>query len=74
MHYFGFNKLTDSEKLFSKGKLEGVQFESNSVLDSQLCDAMRMSNTQSGAPFELSEEAFARLLQHLNASTPLLRV
>lgn len=73
MHYFGFSRLADSEKLFSKGKLEGSQFHPDNTLDVQICDAMRMSNTQRGAPFELSEEAFARLLQHLSAMTPLLR-
>lgn len=73
MHYFGFSKLSDSEKLFRKGKLDGVQFDQGDILDIQICNAMRMSNTQRGAPFELSEEAFARLLQHLNAMTPLLR-
>jgi len=73
MHYFRFSRLADSEKLFSKGKLEGSQFDSENTLDVQICNAMRMSNTQRGAPFELSEEAFARLLQHLSAMTPLLK-
>lgn len=73
VHYFGFGKLTDSEKLFSKGKLDGVNFDENDVLDTLICDAMRMSNTQRGAPCELSEEAFAHLLHHLNAMTPLQR-
>lgn len=73
MHYFGFNRLAESEKLFSKGKLVGNQFEINNTLDTQICDAMRHSNTQRGAPFELSEAAFIRLLQHLNATTPLLK-
>ena len=73
MHYFGFSKLADSEKLFSKGKLEGSQFDSRDALDDQICNAMRFSNTQRGAPFELSEPAFARLLQHLNATTPLIK-
>ena len=74
MHYFGFNRLADSEKLFSRGKLAGSQFETGNTLDVQICDAMRFSNTQRGAPFELSEAAFIRLLQHLNATTPLLKV
>jgi hypothetical protein len=73
MHYFGFSKKSDSEKLFRNGKLYGSQFSLETTLDSQICDAMRMSNTQRGAPFELTEDAFARLLQHLNAMTPLLR-
>ena len=73
MHYFGFSKLADSEKLFSKGKLEGGQFDPKDALDDQICNAMRFSNTQRGAPFELSEPAFARLLQHLNATTPLIK-
>lgn len=73
MHYFGFNKLADSEKLFSKGRLAGTQFDPDNVLDIEICDTMRFSNTRQGAPIELSESAFIRLLQHLNATTPLLK-
>ncbi len=73
MHYFAYDKLADSEKLFRKGKLSGNQFKEGDVLDEEICDALRMSNTQRGSPFELSQEAFARLLQHLHAMTPLLK-
>lgn len=73
MHYFAFSKFTDSERLFRKGKLAGSQFNPEDDLDNEICDSIRMSNTQRGAPFELSETAFARLLQHLNAMTPLLK-
>lgn len=58
---------------FRKGKLEGSQFKPEDELDNQISSSMRMSNMQRGAPFELSEAAFARLLQHLNAMTPLLK-
>jgi hypothetical protein len=73
MHYFAYDRLADSEKLFLKGKLSGTQFKQGDDLDKEICDALRMSNTQRGAPFELSQEAFARLLQHLHAMTPLIR-
>lgn len=74
MHYFAYDKMTDSEKLFKKGQLSGKQFQDGDMLDKEICYAMRMSNTQRGSPYELSQEAFARLLQHLHAMTPLLKI
>ena len=72
MHYFAYRKLADSEKYFSRWKLQGTQFMPNDPLDIEICSAMRWSNTQRGAPSELSEGAFTRLLQHLHATTPLI--
>jgi hypothetical protein len=66
--------LADSEKIFRNGKLSGTQFDASNTLDVDICYAMRMSNTQRGAPFELSQDAFIRLLQHLHAMTSLLKV
>ncbi|MCL4340139.1 MAG: hypothetical protein M1388_03290 [Thaumarchaeota archaeon] len=74
MHYFQYKRVADSEKLLLKGKLQGSQFDKSNDLDKQICDALRMSNTQRGGPYELTEDAFAHLLQHLHAMTPLLKI
>src|SRR5207302_1913706 len=46
MHYFGYDKLADSEKLFRNVKLAGTQFDVDNTLDVEICDALRMSHTQ----------------------------
>ena len=72
MHYFRFSNAAKRELLYKTSNhitLMGADFNRSNFLHVQICDALRKSNTQAGAPVELSEEAIESLRQLLESKT-----
>jgi hypothetical protein len=68
MHYFRFSASAKQPWLFrteSRILLEGGDLKSGDLGHEALCDALRKSNTQAGAPVELSDIGFESLVQLL---------
>jgi len=72
MHYFRFSNAAKRELLYKttdRIDLTGTDFKSD-PLHVRICDALRKSNTQAGAPVQLDEEAVESLRQVLVSKTP----
>jgi hypothetical protein len=68
MHYFRFSNAAKKEMLYKttdRVSFKGSDFNKKDQVDVDLCDALRKSNTQSGAPVEISQAVFENLRQRL---------
>lgn len=68
MHYFRFSpQPRNASQYRSAGadSVSGSQFSSRDPADVELCDALRMSNTQAGAPFPIRLAALEALRRRL---------
>jgi hypothetical protein len=71
MHYFAFSYAANKEELYrttNEITIRGANFDKNNPVDVELCDAFTQSNTQHGAPVEISQSAFEDLRQRLELS------
>lgn len=71
MHYFTFSNAANKELLFKTENdisVRGSDFHTSDLADVGVCDAFRKSNTQAGAPVEMSEESFQTLRQRLDTA------